>query len=236
MRIVFFFLVLSFFLFSCNENPNQLTFSEEIVTTPANSLVHITIPKADGNTAVSEKINSKIESLVSHAINIGDSDTEMPPLKAQIDSFNIQFQKFKEEFPDSPMVWEAQIDGEVLYQSSEIITVALTTYSNTGGAHGVTIISFLNFDTASGESIENAALFNDQEGFKTLAKTYFLEEIKGKEGDYWNLNDYQLPTNIGFSEDGLILFYNVYEIAPYSSGATEFNIPFEKADSYLNYH
>ncbi|HRV54816.1 MAG TPA: DUF3298 domain-containing protein, partial [Mangrovimonas sp.] len=29
---------------------------------------------------------------------------------------------------------------------------------------------------------------------------------------------------------------NVYEIAPYSSGITEFTIPFEKLDTYLNYH
>lgn len=236
MRLSFFFLILSFFLFSCNENPNHLSFSEEIVSTPSNSLVHITIPKAKGSTQVSEKINSKIESVISQAINIGDPDKKMPPLKAQIDSFNIQFQKFKEDFPDSPMVWEAQVDGEVLYQSIEVITLALTTYTNTGGAHGITTISFWNFDASSGESLENTSLFNDLEDFKTLAKTYFLEEIKGKEADYWNLDDFQLPANIGFSEDGIILLYNVYEIAPYSSGVTEFNIPFEKAESYLNYH
>lgn len=236
MRTGFFFLVLSLFLFSCHENSKRLRFSEETVSTPSNSLVYIIIPKAEGNSLASENINSKVAWAISQAINIGAPDNKIPPLEAQIDSFNLQFQKFKEDFPDTPMVWEAQVDGDVLYQSNDIITIALTIYTNTGGAHGITTISFLNFDAISGKPIENVALLSDQAGFKDLAKASFLEAIKGKETDYWNLDDFQLPSNIGFSEDGIILLYNVYEIAPYSSGITEFNIAFGKAEPYLNYH
>ena len=42
-----------------------------------------------------------------------------------------------------------------------------------------------------------------------------------------------LPENIGFSDEGVILLYNVYEIAPYSEGITEFTIPFEEVLKYI---
>ena len=44
---------------------------------------------------------------------------------------------------------------------------------------------------------------------------------------------FQLPKNIGYSEDGIILLYNTYEIAPYSTGIIEFVIPFEEVNSLL---
>ncbi len=45
-----------------------------------------------------------------------------------------------------------------MYQSSEVISVALTSYINTGGAHGVLTITFLNFDAETGFQISSACI------------------------------------------------------------------------------
>ena len=44
---------------------------------------------------------------------------------------------------------------------------------------------------------------------------------------------FQLPENIGYSDDGLVLLYNVYEVASYDQDYIEFVIPFEELGSYL---
>lgn len=122
-----------------------------------------------------------------------------------------------------------------MYQSPYVVSIAMTSYTNTGGAHGMVVVSFLNFDVKTGNLIENDALINDLSAFKELAKTYFNQEIEGKRDLYFEPENFTLPANIGFNDDGLILLYNSYEIAPYSTGLTEFTIPYETIEGYLNF-
>ena len=46
--------------------------------------------------------------------------------------------------------------------------------------------------------------------------------------------DFQLPETIGYSDEGIIILYNPYEIASYAQGIVEFTIPFEDVSSFLN--
>lgn len=235
MKHVFAYLVILLSFFSCVKNEG-INFTEGAITTPSNEIVHVTIPVAQGETDVAEKINKKLKSIISEAIVYGDSIDEKLPLEAQIDSFNLQYQNFKNEFPDAPMIWEIQVDGEVLYQSPEIITIALTIYSNTGGAHGISTITLVNFDSVSGENLQPLDLFNNLTAVTDMAKLVFDKQIEGKESEYFNSGSFELSQNIGFSDDGILFLYNVYEIAPYSTGMSEFTIPFDDLETYLNYH
>ena len=90
-------------------------------------------------------INSEINKIVVTALHIGEPNS-IPSISAEesIISFNKEYQLFKTNFPESAQLWEAQIDGEILYLSPEIICIAITTYINTGGAHGNLNISFLS--------------------------------------------------------------------------------------------
>ena len=99
-------------------------------------------------------------------------------------------------------------------------------------------ISFLNFDPQTGQLLHLDDHIKNPSGFVKLAEKYFnleLQESSDEEGfdDYFFGEGFHLPANIGFSDDGVILLYNVYEIAPYSEGVIEFTIPFEEALPYL---
>ncbi len=136
------------------------------------------------------------------------------------------------------MVWEALIDGEVTYQSPEITCIAVNSYLNTGGAHGNMNISFLNFNSQTGEILQIEDYIKNRKDFLKLVESHFDLEIEKKLdednfNDYFFGDDFQLPENIGFSDEGIILLYNVYEIAPYSKGITEFTIPFEEVLQYI---
>lgn len=229
-----YFLICIFLTFlSCNDEV-KTSFSEKNISTKNNDIVLVNIPKAEGNKVVAEQINAEISKTISNALIIGEPNISISKsIEESIDKFNKEYAQFKKDFPETEIPWEAQIDGEVVYQSPEIISIAITSYVNTGGAHGTSNISFLNFNAEDGQKLTNEQLITDITAFKTMAKPYFDKTIAAKDNAVFDLEDFQLPANIAYTEDGLVLLYNTYEIAPYSTGIIEFKIPFEKAKPYL---
>ena len=226
-------LILSFslLLFNCNKEVN-ISF-EDIYISSENS-IEINIPKAKGNQIIAEAINSEIETTVARELYIGSADSESPKIiDESINLFNEEFNVFKTDFPESEQIWEAQIDGEVLFQSPEIISISITSYVNTGGAHGILNIIFLNFESATGKQISNKNLFTDIENLEEIVKTHLNEAIRKKDVVVFEPTDFELPTSIGYSEDGVVFLYNTFQIAPYSSGIIEFTIPYQEIKPYL---
>ena len=229
-------MVCSFFIFMTCKDDVKLLFSEINVSTANNNLVEVHIPNASGNQDIANRINSVIVKNVIASLHIGDSDNiTSKSIEESISSFNKEFQTFKTDFPETTEQWEAQIDGDVLFQSLEIISIAITSYVNTGGAHGTLNISFLNFKTETGHLISNNNLFKDIEEFKKVAKIYFDKTIKDKDV-ILDISPFKLPANIAYNEDGIVLLYNTYEIAPYATGIIEFTIPFEEVGSLLYFN
>ncbi|WP_299777501.1 DUF3298 and DUF4163 domain-containing protein [uncultured Formosa sp.] len=222
-----------FILASCTEN-KEITFSEQAITTPNNAIVDINIPKAEGNSQVAIHINESLKQYVATALQFNQDAKTINSIEKNINNFNTEYTNFKNQFPESAQEWEVQIDGEVMFKSPEVISISLTSYTNTGGAHGILVITFLNFNAQTGELIKNEQLFKNEERFTEFANPYFNDEIAEKKDMYLDTENFVLPQNIGYSEDGLILLYNTYEIAPYTTGITEFVIPFDEANSYLN--
>lgn len=226
-------LIFCFILFNSCEDEAKISFVEVNITTENNDSIEINIPEAIGDMTIAEAINSEINHTIMSELHIGDSENiTSTTVEESIDTFNQEYKNFMKDFPDSAQVWDAEIDGEVIYQSNEIISVSITSYVNTGGAHGIFHMSFLNFNAETGKRIPNGNLFNDITAFNKLAKTYFDTTIKDK-STLFEKDNFTLPVNIGYTEEGLILAYNVYEIAPYSTGLIDFTIPYDEADDYL---
>ena len=223
-------------LISCKENI-PLHFTERNIEFSDDAVIEINIPNADGTNSVAESINSIIENFIVNTISFGEDSLINISLNDAAKKFDSMYVTFKDDFEESFLVWEAFIDGEVTYQSPEITCIAINSYLNTGGAHGNMNISFLNFNSQTGQLMQNDDIIKNNDFIK-LAEKYFtleLQEESNEDGfdDYFFGDDFHLPENIGFSDEGVILLYNVYEIAPYSEGIIEFTIPFEEALPYL---
>ncbi|MBU3820784.1 DUF3298 and DUF4163 domain-containing protein [Flavobacteriaceae bacterium XHP0103] len=223
------------FLLSCSEE-SKLIFNETDFSNDENAVVEVIIPMASGNdNTVVNTINSTLSSYVIKSLKIGDQETpNAKTIEEGIANFNADFESFKNGFPEA-LPWDAQIDGEVMYQSPEIISISLSAYLNTGGAHGNLTITFLNFDAVTGKLIKNEGLFNNMNAFKKIAQTNFDDTIEDK-NVLFDPQSFQLPENIGFNEEGIILLYNTYEVAPYATGIIEFTIPFNEVSTYLNFN
>lgn len=226
------FIVSFFVLLSCNEEL-KTTFIEINITTDNNKLVEINIPNAIGSDLISANINSEISKVVIAELHVGEADSSTSKsIEESITFFNDEYNDFNTDFPDSTAPWEVQIDGEILFESSEIISIAITSYMNTGGAHGVTNISFINFDAATGNRIPNNKLFKNEATFKAAVKPYY-EAALNEDDIIFDPDNFQLPANIGYNEEGIILLYNTYEIAVYSTRIIDFTIPIDKVSSFL---
>ncbi|WP_100611176.1 DUF3298 and DUF4163 domain-containing protein [Confluentibacter lentus] len=224
------FLILS----SCKDDP-KISFSDINITTQENTLVEVLIPVATGNINIIDNINSVVNNHVIEMLRLDPSEpVTIKTIEEGIDIFNDEYNRFKADFPESSQPWEAQIDGEIMYQSPELISISLTSYLDTGGAHGNLTISFLNFDAKTGKPIKNSDLFKNMADFNALANRYFEDTIEDKDV-LFDPQSFKLPENIGVNDEGVVLLYNAYEIAPYSEGIIEFVIPFENINPLLNF-
>lgn len=231
-KLVILFLVFSF-LTACEKEQKLVVFDTKNISNTHSANIEVTIDKASGGDDISKKINTSIEKAL--IISIPNTEKALN-LNDALQEFDNDYKTFKTKFEDENHVWELALETEVEYQSAEVITIAVSCYSDTGGAHGNDNIQLLNINPETGETYSFEDIISDKNGFEALAKTHFEKSLKSDNKDISNYffgESFQLPENIGFSEEGLILLYNVYEIASYSEGYTEFVIPFEKLDSYL---
>ena len=237
MKKISLLLCVSFILFSCKKDV-KLDFEEQNIEQTTNAIVEISYPKAQGTKNVAESINSTLENFIANEISMSEDVVKNVTLNEAIKGFDNEFKTFKKDFENVTQQWKASVNAEVIYESSKIICFSINTYLDTGGAHGNSHVTFLNFDAQTGKLLKQNDLIKNPEDFKKIAEEYFLKEAEPiNNGD--NLEDYffgegfKLPENMGFNENGIILLYNVYEIASYVQGVTEFTIPYAEANPYL---
>jgi hypothetical protein len=202
--------------------------------------IDINIPNALDSSPISETINRSLrEEIISILSFTEDKDIDTPEKALQ--SFTESYKEVKTKFPDE-VQWEAEIEGQVIYEDENMVTILMNSYSFTGGAHGYASTTYLNFDKKQGTELDNWDLFDDLEGFEAYAEAKFREQEKIPQDA--NINDtgfmfesdaFHLPNNIGYTTEGLKLIYNQYEVASYADGPIELVLPYSEINPYLKY-
>ncbi|WP_299112375.1 DUF3298 and DUF4163 domain-containing protein [uncultured Winogradskyella sp.] len=236
MKQLLSFFVLLCILNSCQSEFKPVTFKTTTINKVYEADISVIFNEAEGKNELSKTINFKIEEAIISTLNDATKKTN---LEFILNDFNAEYINFKKDFPDAyEPKWELYIETEKTYQSEAIITIAISTYEFKGGAHGNDKIRFINLNAKTGDLLTKDDLIKDIGAFKALAKTHFKKALDNENKalemeDFFFGKPFQLPKNIGFSDDGLVLLYNVYEIASYDQGYTEFVIPFDEIESLL---
>ena len=230
------FLITNIFL-SCAVEA-KLIFRAHYLSKTEHAIIDINYPKAEGSDVVAHRINEVIEGYIARQIDMSTDSVSNLSLDQAIKQFDDEYRSFKITFPESAQKWEALIDSEVTYESSDLVSIAVNTYLDTGGAHGNSYIEFLNFDPLTGNLLKLTDLINNIEDFTTLVESYYIKEteVDATEEHLENAffgKGFQLPESIGYSDDGIIILYNTYEIASYAQGILEFTIPYEDVTHLL---
>ncbi len=193
--------------------------SDSITATESTYVIDISYPRiiSSGDSVVAKKLNLVIERSILSKEN--------------------EFLKLVKEYgPDqNPANWmyELHIGFAVSYNKNGILSLYTETYEFTGGAHGNTVREAFNFDTKTGERLSLYSIFKDVNKYKTVFNSAVSDSIKRNQdffGDYEGIKE---DNNFLIGEDGITIFFGLYEIAPYSSGIPEFTISKDKFSDIL---
>lgn len=201
------------------------------------TFISIQIPWAIHTEPRSKKINQKIEK---HIIQLLDYQEEnnFSDLEALSEKFIADYETSSREFPEYNIPWEASVEGKISHRSPDLISIEFDLSLFTGGAHGYSSVSYLNFNPKTGDQLLSRDLFKDE--FKNYAEHLFRQkndipkdESINSTGLFFENDSFQLPQNIGFSKNKIILIYNAYEVASYAEGGIQLEIPIKDVEEFI---
>lgn len=126
--------------------------------------------------------------------------------------------------------FEAYSEYDVHLLKPRLLSLTIDMYQFTGGAHGFTVRKAYNYNLKTGKQMGYQDIFKDCD-YKSIIIARVSEEIQKNPEIYF---DDALETVKNFTDDqpfyitkkGIVVYYGLYEIAPYASGIREFFIPF----------
>ncbi len=131
--------------------------------------------------------------------------------------------------------YDARTMFNVPYNRDGRFSLTVTYSDYTGGAHGMYARATLNLDTATGNELTLADLFPDDPDYLRTIRDELLRQITAEPDHYFPDAAESLatiPANQSFylQGDTVVVYFSLYEIAPYAAGMPEFVIPLPPAD------
>jgi len=202
--------------------------------------IQVEVPHMLDGSQVAEAINRALSEEIISILSFSEGEP-IDNVEKAIASFTQSYRELRDRF-DYELPWEASVKGRVVHEDERIVTLEVNSYSFTGGAHGYASTSYLNFDKKNGRELDNVELFSDLPGFQELVEARFREQEKipaqgniNATGFMFEGDSFHLPLNIGYTENGLRLLYNQYEVASYADGPIELILPYEGANPFLRH-
>lgn len=162
-------------------------------------------------------------------------------LNAAANVFSADYQQLKQDIGVVGGCWEIDIKGDTICSNPNFLTVGLETYAYVGGAHPSTYRTLLSFDRHTGQPLHLTDLVADTTGLLPIVEQAFrakqgvrADQSLEDEGYFLQDGRFFLPENVAAGRDGLIFYYNPYEIAAYAFGPIEVVVPYTKLKTLLN--
>ena len=193
------------------------------------------------------KINDSLHLIaVSSLTNWLDSATvaNSPEARSNLDKaaslFAQDYEAVRKDMGSLGGCWQLETKADTVHSSVKALTVKVETYAYTGGAHPNSSLSFYTFDRKTGRMLTLNDMVEDTTALLGLLEQTFRKQQKiepnanlEEEGYFLRDGRFFLPANVGTSSNGLIFYYNPYEIAAYAVGPVEVTIPYEKLNGIL---
>ena len=193
----------------------------------------VTYPRFNGlDSAVTTALTDRLAFWLS-----GGAEGETKSMAVLANDFVRDYRQMRADVPEYGLGWTYHARAQVLVASDSLISLQVDVESFTGGAHGSYTTNFVNIDPKSGTPFLLDAFLKPgyQEVLNQLGERDFrlqreIEEAASLEdaGFHFPSNQFQLNENYGFRKEGIVFFFNSYEIAAYAEGPTEILIPYEE--------
>lgn len=124
-----------------------------------------------------------------------------------------------------PELVEMVANFEIKNNQRGILSLNLIVYAYTGGAHGMTIVKSLTFDTKTGKSFALQDLFKKGSNYEKELSAIIRQDI-----DKWNIQiigefkEIRPDQDFYIADTSLVIYFQLYEISPYAQGFPYFPI------------
>lgn len=158
----------------------------------------------------------------------------------KVKEFTKMYNSMKSEgMPDVPQL-ASEIQITRGYETPKLVTFNFSSYEYGGGAHGGSIGSGMTFRKTDGRRIgwELFSTVKMQSILRNGLKEYFEVKTDEELENCLSLESiYNIPLPVTpplFTEKGIVVIYQQYEIAAYAAGMPSFTIPYKDARKMLN--
>ena len=155
---------------------------------------------------------------------------------------------FLKDYEDNEVVsgrnfpWYYHINSHEHFRNDNVVVLSFISDGYPGGAHGFWVNSYDNLSLARGGELELDDFLKP--GFETelnklidrqFRKDNNLSQTEDLTTGAWLFeNKIEYNNNFAFTKDGLLFFYNQYEIAPYAAGTIEVLIKYEDLSDLIS--
>jgi len=245
----FLFFVLTVFFVSCKD---EMMFKNETYTNPnfcnkeENCLqVKLDVLEAEDTNPLKDSINYHIFDIVKTSLDLSDGAQSLKNYVDLINQYENYYKAFGEELKTNdtlnPVInWEATSLVKLNYQTEYILNFAIEHYNFTGGAHGYGASKSLIIDAVTGRKLDYKYLLTNLDMIKRLGEQQLREKYEigqGKSlnayGFFFENDKFELPENIFFNKESIVLHYNQYEIASYAFGPIDLELSNKEIGKYL---
>lgn len=193
------------------------------------------------DSAVVKQIHKQITAMVS----MGNPEMEGKPMDSIAADFFAGFEEFGNEMEGEVMGWYYGATATVEVLTDSLISISVQDEYFTGGAHGGSGVYYININPKKGVPFTLTHFFKDgyQEPLTKLAEAAFRKEREldsttsfSENGFEFPDDKFQLNENYGFTKEGIVFFYNSYEVAPYVLGPTSITVPYTSIQEWIKSH
>ena len=146
---------------------------------------------------------------------------------------------YNDSFPDIETKFVANVDFDIKKNSDNILSIMVTYYKYAGGAHGYYENVAYNIDIRNGKFLKLKDLFKEEVDYKNVINEEIRRQIEELiKLDEENKGVYEFKSisdnqKFYIQDDNLVIYFDLYEIAPYAAGIPEFIINVDKIDHIL---
>lgn len=127
--------------------------------------------------------------------------------------------------------WSSYLQAKLREQHGSLLVIELSSYLFEGGAHGMPGRGFINYDRELGRELKLAdVLLPGKEGAfwraaREAHQRWLVANELDQDAEFIEMWPFVQTTNVALLKGSVLLKYDVYSIAPYSSGHPELSIP-----------
>jgi hypothetical protein len=176
-------------------------------------VIDISLVTLSGNDKVSKKINNALVRTLLSFTGGEKSEESIQQLLHSIDNCT------------GGDVMEGDYSTGIESNEGNILSMSVSAWANTGGAHGNGVSFYLNFDKRTGDTISLLKIVKPEtiDELVARAKQQFVKENGNiKETGWFFEGEFIMPRTFSIGKGGLLFLYQPYEAGPYMMGMPQF--------------